>query len=450
MTTTPGTSDALEDLAALLGAEQPDDVGQPPVDPARRRARRRRGLIITAAIVAGLLLLTGGYTGWALTAPLSDPVAATGFLRAPEPALATIALPTQGASAISVTGADEYLGPSASGIWLASGDDESRPIASITKLITALVVLDAHPLTSADDPGPTLTFGKADHALYDKYYVMGASIAPMPTGTTMSLHDALATMLIPSACNYAEAIAGWAFGSQWGFLDAAQRWLDAHGLARTTIVEPTGIDERNTSTPSDLIAIGRIAAADPVIAKIVATPAIDFEATGWMPNTNTLLGTAGVTGLKTGTLGPNSSNLLYTATLDVGIGQPLTVVGVVLGGASRDTVDRSAQRLLDSIRSGFTTVPLAERGQEVGSYSTPWGQSARMVLGAPAEVLTWSDTPISVEMQTVTPEAWEDGVEVGTATWTAGPNSVTVPIVIEGTITPPTPWWRLTHPDELG
>ncbi|MBB4138458.1 hypothetical protein BKA10_000252 [Microbacterium invictum] len=31
-----------------------------------------------------------------------------------------------------------------------------------------------------------------------------------------------------------------------------------------------------------------------------------------------------------------------------------------------------------------------------------------------------------------------------------GPNSVTVPVEIEGTIEPPDEWWRLTHPGELG
>ena len=113
-------------------------------------------------------------------------------------------MPAEDPAAISVTGAEQYLG--AEGIHLTSGPDDPRPIASTSKLITALVVLDAHPLADADDPGPTITFGKADHDLYDKYYVLGAAIVEMPTGSSMSLHDALATMLIPSASNYAEAV----------------------------------------------------------------------------------------------------------------------------------------------------------------------------------------------------------------------------------------------------
>ena len=40
-------------------------------------------------------------------------------------------------------------------------------MASISKIVTALVILQAKPLSSATTPGPTITFSKDDHALYD-------------------------------------------------------------------------------------------------------------------------------------------------------------------------------------------------------------------------------------------------------------------------------------------
>ncbi|MDF2492938.1 MAG: pbpG 2, partial [Microbacterium sp.] len=138
---------------------------------------------------------------WALGAPVASPV---GVTRQPDPVsvpATALTLPAEGAAAISVSGADEFLGGGASGIWATSGTDEPRSMGSISKLITALVVLDARPLADAADPGPTLTFDEADNDLYDKYYVMGATIAAMPTGSSMSQHDALAAMLIPSASN---------------------------------------------------------------------------------------------------------------------------------------------------------------------------------------------------------------------------------------------------------
>ncbi|WP_426322891.1 D-alanyl-D-alanine carboxypeptidase family protein [Microbacterium sp. E-13] len=419
------------------------------VESAKRRRRRRVGVVVTAIILVALLASVGGYTGWALSAPLPAPEVASQEPAAPSPAAAAVALPGEGAWAITITGGDDYLGSGASGIWAASGTDEPRSIASISKLVTALVVLDAYPLSDMNDPGPTLTFDKADHDLYDKYYVMGATIAAMPIGSTMSLRDALATMLIPSASNYAEAVSTWAFGSQGAFIGATRRWLDAHGLGGTTIVEPTGISPRNTSTPADLLAIGRLAAAHPVIASISATRSLALPGPGGMVNTNDLLGTGGITGLKTGNLGPGTYNLLYTASVDLSASQRLSVTGVMLGGASRESVNAGVVALLGSIRDGFHDVPLVTRGQELGSYSTPWGGSARMVAARDASIFTWSDTPITVEMTTTTPTDYRDGEVVGSLTWTAGPNTATVPIEIEGTIAPPTDWWRLTHPEAL-
>src|SRR3546814_1493954 len=170
----------------------------------------------------------------------------------------------------------------------------------------------------------------------------------MPTGSSMSLRDALATMLIPSASNYAEAVSTWAFGSQGAFLGATRSWLAAHNLTGTTIVEPTGINRRNTSTPADLLSIGKLAASHPVIAQIAATPSVSLPGPGVMYTTNDLLGTGGITGLKTGNLGEGTYNLLYTASLDVGAAAPLSMTGEMPGGGSRESVDRKSTRLNSS------------------------------------------------------------------------------------------------------
>lgn len=448
MTTPDQPVDALSDFAALMAHEQEFSGDQ--VDPAVRRRRRRRGLIITAVCLVLLLGATGGYIGWALTATVDAPAVTTHTPQVPVGAAAAITTPAAAASAISIAGADAYLGETASGTWSATGTGEPLPIASITKLITALVILDASPLTSAEDPGPTITFSKADHDLYDQYYVQGATIATMPTGTSMSLHDALAVMLIPSASNYADALSSRIFGSRNAFLGATRDWLASHGLTGTTVTEPTGISPRNTSTPADLLAIAKLAAAHPAIAQIVATASVSIPGAGQLHNTNSLLGTAGVTGLKTGNLGEGAHNLLYTATLDVGATDPLAVTGVVLGGASRESVNATVIAALDSIRSGFHQVPVATEGHEVGSVSTPWGAAAKLVIGESASIFTWSDTPIELTMDIDTPSTYRDGTVVGSVTWTAGPNTVTAPVTIAGTIEQPTEWWRLTHPSELG
>ncbi len=445
------SSDGLSQLTELMSNEQViEKRAAPPIDPQVRRKRRRFRIVIAAMVVLVVAAAAGSYAGIVLNLPIGPADVTSQVPEVESPAAAQINMSPEGSSAVSVLGADEYLGAEASGIWATSGGNDPRPIASITKLIAALVILDVKPLSGPEDSGPTLTFDKADHALYDKYYVMGATIAAMPTNSTMSEHDALELMLIASATNYAEAVAGWAFGSNGAFVNATKQWLAANGLTQTTIVEPTGIDPRNTSTPTDLIALARIATANPVVAQIVAMPHVDIPNFEQLPNRNDMLGTGGVNGLKTGTLEGSGSNLLFTALLPVGGPEPLNVIGVVLGGYSHESVNLDVTTLLRSIANGFHDVPVGVRGDVVGTYTTAWEDSAQLVLGQNASLFTWSDTPITATMEISTITTGSDGDKVGSVTWTAGPNTVTVPVVLQGSIKPPTDWWKLTHPIELG
>jgi D-alanyl-D-alanine carboxypeptidase (penicillin-binding protein 5/6) len=448
----PARPDGVAQLTELMRYE-PVVESPPlpsPVDPTRRRRQRRRRRITALIVTLTLALLSGGYAAYALTAPIGT---ATLDATAPDvdiPAAAQILLPVEGAYAVSISGADEYLGESASGIWASGGGAGPKPIASISKLITALVVLEAKPLADTTDPGPTITFDRADHALYDKYYVPGATIAAMPTGSSMSQRQALEAMLIVSACNYAEAVSTWAFGSQGAFLQATRNWLAANGLTSTTIVEPTGIDARNVSTPSDLLALARIARAHPVISQIVGMTTLKVPNIPPALNTNTLLGVEGITGLKTGTLEGSGSNLLFSATMDVGTETPLDVIGVILGSYSRDSVNLDVRGLLGSIREGFHTVTLGVEGDAIGTYSTPWGESADILLGETVSVLTWSDAAVTSTFTATPLSTGSDRDVVGEVTWSVGSETLTAPLVLDGTIEPPDAWWRLTHPFELG
>ena len=349
-------------------------------------------LVIAASVVGDVV--------WALNAPLPSPVANTRSLTAPATQPAAFALPTDGATAVTVTGAPDYLG--AGGVHLTAGDESPRPIASISKVITVLVVLDA-----------------------------------------------LATMLIPSASNYADAVSTWAYGSRCVFLAATDDFLAREGLTSTTIVEPTGISPRNVSTPSDLLRIAQLAAANSTIRAIAATPDITLPGPGHLTNPTPLLGEGGVTGLKTGNLGEGTFSLLFTATVDTGVGEPLDVTGITLGGASRSSQDAAVLGLLDSIRAGFRDVPLVSAETLVGSYTTAWGATAQLVVADAASLRTWSDTPIMIATDITNPTEYRDGEQVGSVTWTAGPAHTTAALRVRGTIEPPTDWWRLTHPAEL-
>jgi D-alanyl-D-alanine carboxypeptidase (penicillin-binding protein 5/6) len=418
-----------------------DDV--PP--PKGQHVRRRLAAVIAIVVVIALDVT---YASLTLTAPVGAAAAAFHRPDVDQSTAATIALPPVGESAVSISGADDYLGSTADGIFAASGGNGALPMASISKLVTAMVVLNARPL-GASGQGRTITWQKADAALYDKYYILNATIAAMKNGSSMSEHDAIETMLVVSACNYAEAIANWAFGSQAGFVSATKRWLAKHELTGTRMVEPTGLDDRNTSTPTDLIAIGKLAMADPAIAAIVVRTSLDVPSLVGMPSTNDLLGTDGVNGIKTGTLDSDGSDLLFSANVPVSASTTLNLIGVVLGGQTRSSVDSDVRNLIASIKSGFHEEQLGAPGQIVGSYSTPWGARATMVLARSASVFTWSNTPITSTMTTTTLKTGADGETVGNVRWVAGKTAVNIPVLLRGSIRGPSTWWRLTHPFEL-
>jgi len=444
----------LVDFSEMLARGQADAGGYrfDPLDPvvqarARRRRIRRRvtGLVVLLVIVAAV----GTYLPLTLLAPLSPATLSSTKPSFTQPGAVVLTLPSVGEAAVSVTGAEAYPRTvGTNGILASSGGAGPLPIASISKLITALVVLDAKPLTGTD-PGPTLTFSKADHDLYDQYYVLGASIEPMKTGSTLSEHDALALMLVASACNYADAVSTWAFGSRARYLSAVKSWLATHGLTNTTIVEPTGIDPRNVSTPADLIAIGKLAIMNPAVAAIVGSRSITVPGVGSLSNNNISLGSEGINGIKTGTLDTVGSSLLFSATADVGLAKPITIVGVILGGESRESVDRAAQLMVRSIRSGFHTVQLVGDGTVVGRYSTTWKDGARVVTGSRASVLTWSDAPITSKMTIKPVTTATDGSTVGSLDFVVDGAPIAVPLVLDGSISGPDGWWRLTHPHEL-
>ncbi len=403
-------------------------------------------LVVTLLILGG----GGGYVWWASSAALPAPTVTSQAPAANAGAAASLALPAGGETLLRVDGGADYLGPDAAQSFAASGGNDSRSLASISKLVTALVVLDAHPLSGPTDPGPTISYTEADTDLYDQFYLQGAVIAPMPDGLKLSLHDSLTTMLLPSAANYAVAIARWGFGSEGAYVSAARSWLSKNGLNDTRIVDATGLDSRNASTPTDLLALAKLAEASPVIAQIAGTRSAQITGAGTVTNTNDLLGTLGVTGLKTGNLGDGAFNLLFTSSLDVGIDSPLQITGVRLGGETHDSTDADVRNLLQSISDGFHDIPLGTVGDDLGTISTPWGSSASLVLAKTTKLHTWSDTPVSVTLDTTTPQNYADGEVVGSVTWTAGPQTTAAEGKITGAIEEPSLWWRLTHPSELG
>jgi serine-type D-Ala-D-Ala carboxypeptidase (penicillin-binding protein 5/6) len=391
---------------------------------------------VTISVIAVLVLVVG-YLAAAAVVPFAPASATTTTYQAPTSTVPDLTFPGYGATAVEATDFPESL--------RTSGDTKPRSIASISKVVTALVVLDAKPLEPGE-AGPTITFTPAMEALYAKYLAVNGEVAPMPAGLRLSEYQTLQVMLMKSANNYAGALSLWAFGSMSAYERAADAWLDAHGLDDTTIEEPTGLDADNTSTATDLVTLGQLALQNPVVKEVVGTKQVSIPVVGDIENSNKLLGLDGVEGIKTGTLDEAGACLLFAATYQRG-GKDVTVVGAMLGGVDHDSLDVDVQRLLRSVADNFQVITLAHAGQTFGSFSTPWQDEADAVTKSASEVLVWGRTTVTATTRLDRVTFGTEGERVGRVRFTISDHdAVTVPLVLARDIDDPGIWWRWTNP----
>lgn len=411
-----------------------------PAAPTRmRRARARTAAALSAVTVGGIAL---AYAAYALLAPVPAVAATLQPLTGFSTPAASVVLPGYGAGAI---------GGAADGLIYAGSDlDTPRPIASITKVVTALVVLDAHPI-AAGQPGATLTLTPADAALRDRYAAIGGTTAPAPAGLAISERQVIELMMVQSANNYAETLARWAFGSTEAYVAAARSWLDARGLATVSIADPTGFSPGNTAPPRALLELGRLALADPVVSAASALPSVTVPGVGTFENRNRLVGVDGVTGLKTGTLDEAGACLLFTALHEIE-GESVPLVGVVLGGPDHARVAADVRALLASVRDDFHAVPVATAGELVALYRAPWGETARVEVAQSREELVWG--PVVSRLAVALPDL-APGLPpppLGPLTVRFGGSTVDVALELDEPLEGPDLAWRLSRPlvDLLG
>jgi D-alanyl-D-alanine carboxypeptidase (penicillin-binding protein 5/6) len=178
-------------------------------------------------------------------------------------------------------------------IW-ASNVDVRRAPASLTKLLTALVVLDS-------DWQPDALLSVSHDAAHTKHPRVG-----LHTGDSIRADEALTAMLMHSANDACLVLAEHVAGS----LDAFAARMNARaaelGMQDSHFIHPCGFDaEGQYSTVNDLLRLAKAAHADPRIAQITAQEQATIGTAAGrqlaFKNTNQLLGRLeGVVGLKTG------------------------------------------------------------------------------------------------------------------------------------------------------
>lgn len=399
-----------------------------------RRSPLRAGVIVPTAIALGLV---GAYAATTLLWPLHAvaPEVSAIQVQPIAAAAAAPAWPASGSAAVSVAGI--------SGVAASSGD--AVPMASITKLVTALAVLEEMPL-AAGEQGPEFSFRYSDMVSYWNYLWRGESALDVPVGGSLSEYQMLEGMLIGSANNYADRLAGNLWPSDEVYADAANGWLKAHGLSGITVVEPTGMDRDNVATPAALIALGQKALAHPVIAEIVAKKSVDLPGAGTVENTNDLLADPGVIGIKTGTL--DTASLLSAK--EVMIGDTTVRMYASVLGQPNDKARLDASRaLFTQLETELQPRPSVTAGTTAGIVKTAWGEPVDVVTAGDASVVLWNGGAGTVSATYALGDRRDAGDVVGSLSVDGPLGDAAVDLELADDIEGPSPWWRLTHPLQL-
>ncbi|GGY47660.1 serine hydrolase [Pseudoduganella albidiflava] len=159
------------------------------------------------------------------------------------------------------------------------------PIASLTKLMTAMVVLD-----SRLDMQEQISIDRED------VDTLKHSTSRVPVGATLSRADVLHLALMSSDNRAAASLARTFPGGPAAFKAAVNAKIRALGMTRTRIDEPTGLSPHNTSTAEDLVKMAAAAARYPTIASMTTDKSDIMQIKGRQVeyhNTNRLVGAKG-------------------------------------------------------------------------------------------------------------------------------------------------------------
>lgn len=267
---------------------------------------------------------------------------------------------------LAATGAEPRIEAAA---WYLVGHDgsvlarddaaRSRAIASITKVMTAVVVLEEASLSEVVRVPPRVTGA-------------GESSAALRAGEELTVADLVRAMLVPSGNDAADALAlHVGGGSADRFVDLMNAKAAELGLTDTVFVNAHGLDERgHVSSARDVTKLVRYALGIPFLRDAMSRETVTLPGGRTLVTTDDLLASwPPLVGGKTGhTAGAGWSQAAAAARGGV------TVYGTVLGSPSRGARNDALRELLQYGLSQYRRVQVIDHGRVYATAPTGYGQ----------------------------------------------------------------------------
>ena len=242
-------------------------------------------------------------------------------------------------------------------------------IASITKLMTALVVVERARLDDVVVVAPGATA------------VPGSSIYLRP-GERITVRDLLEAALIQSANDAAYALAFHVgAGSVEAFVRMMNAKADALGLRYTHFTRPDGLDARgHVSTARDVTTLAKVAMRNPVLRSIVDDETATISGGRRLENWNDLLGDfPGVIGVKTGHTARAGWSQVAAAR-----GRGYTIYATILGSPTRERRNQDLKQLLAWGLTRYRVVDAVRARRVYAEVETQYGREPAQLVAVKA------------------------------------------------------------------
>ncbi|MCX5586256.1 D-alanyl-D-alanine carboxypeptidase [Streptomyces erythrochromogenes] len=344
-----------------------------------------------------------------------------------------------------------YMAAAGLGTLGQSGEQKPVPIASVTKSMTAYIILRDHPIKKGEqgamiDVDKTAeTEGKKNDSVNNE-----STLDTVKEGDKISEYDAIAALMIPSANNIARLLARWDAGSQEAFVKKMNDTAKELGMTNTTYTDPSGLDATTVSTAEDQVKLGLKLVEIETLLDITKKPNwVDPSGKSWR-NWNGLTGPSGALGIKTGTTTKAGGNLLFAAQKKIGNTNQL-IVGAVLGQHKPsiiDTVLAASKQLMVGTQKALDGATVVKKGDVVGYVDDGLGGRTPVVATADVQAIGWASLTVTVKLADgggAMPQTATAGTEVGVLTVGEGASQVKVPVALKSDLASPGIGSKLTR-----
>jgi D-alanyl-D-alanine carboxypeptidase (penicillin-binding protein 5/6) len=439
-----------------------------------------------ALVVAVVVLVAGAAVAVRITRPLARPMLVSAL-----PASVTVpgsspALPWP------VLGQGAVFVPDLS-YAAQSGPEAPVPIASLTKMANAVVILRDHPVAPGAN-GPAITVTAADVGQYDYDLANDESNIPIAVGEVLSERQMLEALLTQSANDIAYSLAVWDAGSESAFVAKMNALAVSLGATHTHYVDASGYLPQSVSTAADCLRIAAAGMSIPTFAEVVGMSTVSLPLVGTAHNIVTEIGSNGIIGVKSGYTSEAMGCMVLAANATVD-GRSVLVLAAALGQqvpppvtpttttttttrpppsstptpptttapTTTTTVPRDdleiqypllytgpvVEKLLYASERAVVAVPLTDPGQVVATTTTTWdGRAVRtsVVTSRGAWMVGWPGQHVLTAAKfTPVPAGALAGSRAGAAVYGLGNQLEVVPVKLGATLAEPSWWWRLVH-----